>query len=174
MASNTTLLCATEATGSAIDGKEVTVHEEYSVLYDLGDSFENWFVNISPNRISIDCMNAKRRKISLESKTCSFKLDLHTYPRCGYNMNEYTFTGDKGKILLYTHIPYEDSDNENDGVDFKDMKVEGSIDLESEDIDVRMNIPFEIAYMAQMIASGSKRDELESYVEESDTLYKLR
>ena len=157
----------TEATGSSIDYKEVTVNQEYSVLYDVGDNFENWFVKISPNTICVNCEHAHRRRVQFESKI-PFKIDLHTYYRCGVIMNDYMFLGDKGKITLFTHTPSEDA------YEGEIQDKSGGIILESEGSLVNMNIPFEIAYLAQMIVCGLSRDDIEEYVEESDTLYKLR
>ena len=112
-------------------------------------------------------MDVKRRKISFESKT-PFKIDLHTYYRCGVIMNDYMFIGDKGKIIVFTHTPSED------GYDDEIQDKNGGIILESNDTLVNMNIPYEIAYLAQMIVCGLSREDIEEYVEESDTLYKLR
>jgi hypothetical protein len=152
----------------AVDGKEVAVNQEYSVLYDLGDTFEQWFIKISPNALSIDCMTAKRRKIYIE--TCvPFTLDVHEYYRCGYFMKDLTFGGDNGNFRISLHSV----DDENEYEKEKNENM-GSVEIQSDVICVELSIPHDIAELAQMIACGCNREYLMGFVEKSEFLHKLR
>jgi hypothetical protein len=152
----------------AVDGKEVAVNQEYSVLYDLGDTFDQWFIKISPNVLSIDCMTAKRRKIYMES-CIPFTLNVHEYYRCGYFMTDFTFGGDNGNFRISLHTVDEENEHEKEN-----NENSGSAEIESDVITVEFSIPHEIAELAQMIACGCNREILMGFVEKSALLHKLR
>jgi hypothetical protein len=172
----------TEYAHDAVDGKEVVVNQEYSVLYDVGDTFEQWFIKISPNALSIDCMTAKRRKIYME--TCvPFTLDVHEYYRCGYFMKDFTFGGDNGNFRISLHTADDENEYEDVGSmphptfgeeEKKINENSGSVEIQSDVISVELSIPHDIAELAQMIACGCNREYLIGFVEKSEFLHKLR